>query len=226
MRIIHAVDKKAAELGGDLEAAICYWEDILSVEFEGSISKLREALGGEKAPPAGSGGSESRGVEGGAFPSSGSGASEMSSFKRQRKELLQRGVERMKQWPQQQAAQQQQQQMPQQQVQQQQQQVQQQQLQQQQLQVQQQVQVQQQHEHQQLQQHQHQHQHQHHHQQQGIMTQSVSPQHQPQHQPQQQQQQQQEVMPHDHLPPSHDQKEMPGQVAAPEQSLAIASAMS
>ncbi|CAI5993046.1 unnamed protein product [Closterium sp. NIES-65] len=60
MRIIHAIEKKAAELGGSLDAAIRYWEEILRVEFEGSISKLREALGGEKAVPGGADGHDSR----------------------------------------------------------------------------------------------------------------------------------------------------------------------
>ncbi|GJP44756.1 hypothetical protein CLOM_g4152 [Closterium sp. NIES-68] len=112
MRIIHAIEKKAAELGGSLDAAIRYWEEILRVEFEGSISKLREALGGEKAVPGGADGREP-----------GSGITEMSSFKRHRKELLQKAVERMKHWPEQQQLlmnqqQQQQQQQDQQQVQQ------------------------------------------------------------------------------------------------------------
>eukprot|EP00475_Leptophrys_vorax_P033014 TRINITY_DN5157_c1_g1_i2.p1 TRINITY_DN5157_c1_g1~~TRINITY_DN5157_c1_g1_i2.p1 ORF type:complete len:432 (-),score=68.79 TRINITY_DN5157_c1_g1_i2:207-1502(-) len=90
MRIIHAIEKKAVELNGNLEAAIRYWEEILRVEFEGSISKLREALGGEKAVPAGGDGRD------------GGSVNEMSSFKRHRKELLQKAVERMKHWPEQQ----------------------------------------------------------------------------------------------------------------------------
>ncbi|GJP30864.1 hypothetical protein CLOM_g7193 [Closterium sp. NIES-68] len=48
MRIVHAVEEKARELGGDLDASINFWEDILREEFDGSVSKLREALGGQK----------------------------------------------------------------------------------------------------------------------------------------------------------------------------------
>ncbi|CAI5475020.1 unnamed protein product [Closterium sp. Yama58-4] len=48
MRIVHAVEEKARELGGDLDSSINFWEDILREEFDGSVSKLREALGGQK----------------------------------------------------------------------------------------------------------------------------------------------------------------------------------
>eukprot|EP00271_Cylindrocystis_brebissonii_P003654 TRINITY_DN14854_c2_g1_i1.p1 TRINITY_DN14854_c2_g1~~TRINITY_DN14854_c2_g1_i1.p1 ORF type:complete len:329 (-),score=65.53 TRINITY_DN14854_c2_g1_i1:276-1262(-) len=77
MRIIHAIEQKAAEYGDNIEAGIEYWEEILRVEFDSSISKLREALGGEKTPNDGS----------------------SSDAKRMRKELLQAGMERLKRWP-------------------------------------------------------------------------------------------------------------------------------
>lgn len=84
MRIIHAIEQKAVEYGGNVEAGIQFWEEILRVEFEGSISKLREALGGEKM----SAENREMGVVG-----------EMHPSKRLRKELLQQGLERLKGWP-------------------------------------------------------------------------------------------------------------------------------
>ncbi|GJP58636.1 hypothetical protein CLOP_g1025 [Closterium sp. NIES-67] len=73
MRIVHAVESKAGEFAGDVAAAIRFWDDILRVEFAGSISKLREALGGDRPLPsaqssgAGAGGNgvdDSPGAEG------------------------------------------------------------------------------------------------------------------------------------------------------------------
>lgn len=81
-----------------MEAAIQFWEEILRVEFEGSISKLREALGGDKVSSGD--GRNPGGTPGQVGVVGGDQVAEMSNFKRQRKELLQRGLERMKQWPQ------------------------------------------------------------------------------------------------------------------------------
>ena len=72
MRIIHAVEEKARELGGDLAASVEFWEDILREEFDGSVSKLREALGGQK-----------------------SNEEEIGRFKKRCRELLQHGLVRM-----------------------------------------------------------------------------------------------------------------------------------
>lgn len=72
MRVIHAVEQKTQELGGDVEAALEFWEDILTKEFQGSLSKLREALGGHK-------GSED----------------DTGKFKKRCRELLQKGLQRM-----------------------------------------------------------------------------------------------------------------------------------
>ena len=72
MRIIHAVEEKARELGGDLAASVEFWEDILREEFDGSVSKLREALGGQK-----------------------SNEEEIGRFKKRCRELLQQGLVRM-----------------------------------------------------------------------------------------------------------------------------------
>eukprot|EP00850_Spirogloea_muscicola_P001535 SM000005S17332 [mRNA] locus=s5:1444006:1445779:- [translate_table: standard] len=92
MRIIHAIEQKMGELGGDINAAIHFWEDILKNEFEGSISKLREALGGVKAGSGGSGGGASATGDGRGDMG---GLGEMSEYKRQRKALLQQGLERL-----------------------------------------------------------------------------------------------------------------------------------
>ncbi|CAI6000842.1 unnamed protein product [Closterium sp. NIES-65] len=119
MRIVHAVESKAGEFAGDVAAAIRFWDDILRVEFAGSISKLREALGGDRPLPSaqstgggggGNGADDSPGAEGrGEDGREGSGegndgggvgGGEGSKWKRQRRELLQRGVERMKAWAQ------------------------------------------------------------------------------------------------------------------------------
>ncbi|CAI7932692.1 unnamed protein product [Closterium sp. NIES-54] len=119
MRIVHAVESKAGEFAGDVAAAIRFWDDILRVEFAGSISKLREALGGDRPLPSaqstggGAGvngaddspGAEGRGEDGREGSGEGNdgggvGGGEGSKWKRQRRELLQRGVERMKAWAQ------------------------------------------------------------------------------------------------------------------------------
>lgn len=83
MRIIHAVGDKAVELGGDVRRGIEFWDEILRVEFGGSISKLREALGGDKGP--GGGASEAQ-------PGPRAAAADGRDSKRQRKELLQWGL--------------------------------------------------------------------------------------------------------------------------------------
>lgn len=83
MRLVRAVNEKAAEYGGSIDAAITYWEEILQVEFEGSISKLREALGGEKT----SAENREHGLIG-----------EPSSSKQHRRALLQHGIDRLQGW--------------------------------------------------------------------------------------------------------------------------------
>lgn len=83
MRLVRAVNEKAAEYGGSVDAAITYWEEILRVEFEGSISKLREALGGEKM----SAENREHGLIG-----------ESSSSKQHRRALLQHGIDRLQGW--------------------------------------------------------------------------------------------------------------------------------
>lgn len=64
MRIVQAVQKKAGELGGNVEASLEFWEDGLASRFKGSLNQLRNFLGEPRETKRALGGKSQRAAQG------------------------------------------------------------------------------------------------------------------------------------------------------------------